>query len=130
MAKISPSISDNEKWLQCTRILLLKLHRKESSNWPMVNLIHNGSEIATWMGHSFKNKRTKLKATFLRSQHLFLNFKLQIIRLAQEHWSCMPTHLNSYFYSYTYETTYLTVVRFTKGYLFFCQFFETEKLWF
>ena len=30
-----------------------------SNNWPMVSFIHNGSEITTWMGHSFKIKSTK-----------------------------------------------------------------------
>ena len=38
--------------------------QKKSNNWPMVSFIHNGSEIATWMGHSFKNKNTKSRATF------------------------------------------------------------------
>ena len=73
MTKIYPSISDSEEWLVAMHKntidvakKLLKLHRKESNNWPMVSLTHNGSEIATWMGHSFKNKRTKSKATFLR----------------------------------------------------------------
>ena len=45
---------------------LLKLYRKKSNNWSMVSFIHNGSEIATWMGHSFKTKSTKFKETFLR----------------------------------------------------------------
>ena len=40
--------------------------KKKSNNWPMVSFIHNGSEITTWMGHSFKTKSTKSKATFLR----------------------------------------------------------------
>ena len=40
-----------------------------------------------------------------------------LIGLAQRHWSCMPTHWNSYFYSHTYEKTYLPV-QFTKGCLF------------
>ena len=46
--------------------ILEKLHRKKSNNWPMVSFIHNGSEITTWMGHSFKTKSTKSKVTFLR----------------------------------------------------------------
>ena len=66
--------------------------KKNNNNWPMVSFLHNGSEITTWMGYSFKTESTKCKATFLRQQHLFLNFKLLIIRLAQGHWSCMPTH--------------------------------------
>ena len=37
----------------------------------MVSFIHNGSGIITWMGHSFKTKNKKSKATFLR-EHLFL----------------------------------------------------------
>ena len=40
--------------------------QKKSNNWPMVSFIHNGSEITTWMGHSFKTKNTKSRATFLR----------------------------------------------------------------
>ena len=40
--------------------------QKKNNNWPMVNFIHNGSEIITWMGYSFKIKNTKSKATFLR----------------------------------------------------------------
>ena len=32
----------------------------------IVSFIHNGSKIATWMGHSFKTKSTKSKATFLK----------------------------------------------------------------
>ena len=48
------------------------VQKKKSNNWPMVSFIHNGSEIMTWMGHTFKTKSTKSKATFLRQQHLFL----------------------------------------------------------
>ena len=40
--------------------------QKNSNNWPMVSFIHNGNEITTWMGHSFKTKSTKSKATYLR----------------------------------------------------------------
>ena len=42
--------------------------QKKSNNWSMVSFIHNGSEITTCMGHSFKTKssRTKSRATFLR----------------------------------------------------------------
>ena len=48
--------------------------------------------------------------------NVFLDFKLQIIRLAKGHWSWTPTHYlpNSYLYSCTYEKTYLAV-HFTKG---------------
>ena len=59
IVKIYLSINNTEKWL-VTRIpptqlkKLLKLYRKRSNNWPMVGFIHNGSEITTWMGHSFK----------------------------------------------------------------------------
>ena len=71
IAKIYLSINNSEKWL-VTRIpptylkKRLKLLRKKSNNWPMVSFNHNGSEIITWMGHSFKTKSTKSKATFLR----------------------------------------------------------------
>ena len=37
----------------------------------MASFIHNGSEIITWMGQSFKTKSTKSKATFLRQEHIF-----------------------------------------------------------
>ena len=50
---------------------LQKLHRKRNNNWPMVSFIHNGSEITTWMGYSFKTESTKSKATFLRLEYLF-----------------------------------------------------------
>ena len=40
--------------------------KKDSNNWPMVGFIHNGSEITTWMGHSFKTKNSKSRAAFLR----------------------------------------------------------------
>ena len=40
--------------------------QKKSNNCPMVSFIHNGGEITTWMGHSFKTKSTKSKVTFLR----------------------------------------------------------------
>ena len=68
ITKIYLSINNSEKWL-VTRILptqlkrLVKLYRKKS----MVSFIHNESEITTCMGHSFKTKSTKSKATFLRS---------------------------------------------------------------
>ena len=32
----------------------------------MVSCIHNGSEIATWMGYNFKTRTTKPQAKFLR----------------------------------------------------------------
>ena len=35
----------------------------------MVSFIHNGSELTTWMGYSFKTKSTKSKA----KQHLDKN---------------------------------------------------------
>ena len=72
---------------------LLKFYRKKSNNCSMVSFIHNGSEITIWMAHNFKtkSKSTKSQAAFLRKTS-FLNFKQQIIRLAQRHWSCTPTH--------------------------------------
>ena len=30
--------------------------QKKSNNWRMVSFIYNGSEVTTWMGHSFKRK--------------------------------------------------------------------------
>ena len=47
----------------------------------MVSFIHSESEITTWIGHNFKIKRKKPKATLTS----FLNLKLRIIRLAQGH---------------------------------------------
>ena len=60
----------------------------------MVSFIHNGSEITTWMGHSFKTKtQNPTKQHFKdKSRTSFLNFKLQIISLAHGHRSCTPTH--------------------------------------
>ena len=75
---------------------VLKLHTKKRQEMAHGESLQNGSEIITWMGHSFKTKSTTHP-----EQHFyhsifkitsFLNFKLQIIRLAQEHSSCMPTH--------------------------------------
>ena len=66
--------------------------QKKSNNWPMLSFIHNSSVITTWMGYSCKTKCTKFKAKFLRQEHLFLNLKLQIIRLPEVHWSCTPAH--------------------------------------
>ena len=53
--------------------------------------IHNGSEITTRMGHRF-NTKNKIQSNIFKLTTSFLNFKLQIIRLAQRHWSFMPTH--------------------------------------
>ena len=54
---------------------LLKLHRKESNNWPMVSLIHNGSEIATWMGHNFKKKKDKIQSNIFKIATSFFEFQ-------------------------------------------------------
>ena len=64
---------------------------KGCNNWLMVSFIHNGSEITTWIGYNFKTKSTNSKPTFLRQESTFLNLELQIIRLAQGHWSYTPT---------------------------------------
>ena len=40
--------------------------QKMSSRAHREFYIHNGSEITTWMGHSFNNKNTKSRAKFLR----------------------------------------------------------------
>ena len=42
--------------------------QKRSNNWPMVSFIHDGSEITSWMEHSFKTKSTKSKAKFFRQE--------------------------------------------------------------
>ena len=71
---------------------LLKLHRKKINKWTMVSFVHNGSEIKIWMQYSFNTKSVKSEATFSRFEPTyFWNFKLQIVRLAQGHWICMPT---------------------------------------
>ena len=80
------------------------MHRNRSNNRPIVSVIHNGSEITTWMGYSFKSKSTKSKTTFLRQRISFLNLKLQIIRLAQGHWRGTTTHYNNCFYSIIFTT--------------------------
>ena len=126
------SINNSEKWL-VTRILptqlkkLLKLHRKKSNNQPMVRFSHNGSEIITWMGHSqLQNQKHKIQSNIFKTTTPYLNFKLQIIRLAQGRWCCIPTHQNSYFYSCTYEKTYLAVhIIIYQKRMFFCQFVLT-----
>ena len=95
---------------------LLKLHRKKSNNWPMVSFIHNGSEITIWVGHSFKTKSTKSRATFLKITTSFFNFKLQIIRLAQRHWK---KHLWKNIFSGSFCQR-----------VFFCHFVDRKVLWF
>ena len=40
--------------------------KKARTGPPIVSFIHNGSEIITWMGHSFKTKSIISRATFLR----------------------------------------------------------------
>ena len=40
--------------------------------------IHNGSEITTWMGHSFSTKN-KIQTNIFKIKTSILNFKLQII---------------------------------------------------
>ena len=59
----------------------------------MVSFIHHGrSEITTWMGYSFKqNQKHKNQSNIFQTGTSFLNLKLQIIRLAQGHWSRKPT---------------------------------------
>ena len=39
----------------------VEVTQKMSNKWPVVSFIHNGSEITTWTGHSFKTKRIKSK---------------------------------------------------------------------
>ena len=54
--------------------------------------INNEREVTTRMGHSFKTKKHKIQSNIFKITTSFLNLKLQIIRLAQRHWSCTPTH--------------------------------------
>ena len=90
---------------------LQKLHRKvRSKNWPMVSFIHNGSETTTWMEYSFKqNQKDKTQSNIFKIKTYFLNLKLQIIRLAQGHCNCTPTHSNRYFQSNTFEKVYYII---------------------
>ena len=41
-----------------------KVAQKKSNNWYILSLIHNGSEITTWMGYSLKTKSKKSRPTF------------------------------------------------------------------
>ena len=69
--------------------------KKKSNNWPMVSFIHNESENRTWMPKTKKpnqNQKHKILSDIFKITISFLNFKLQIIRLAQRHWSYTPTH--------------------------------------
>ena len=67
---------------------------KRSNKWPMDSFIHNGSDITTWMGYSFKIKSTiqNPNQSNIFKIRTFLNLKLQINRLTQGHWSCTSTH--------------------------------------
>ena len=62
----------------------------------MTSFISNVSETTTWIGYVFKTKgkqKIQIKAKFLRKEHLFESKgKLRVIKLAQGHWCCMPTH--------------------------------------
>ena len=58
----------------------------------MASFVYNASEITTWMGYSFKTKGKKNQSNAFKIRTTFLNFKMQIIRLAQGQWSFMPTH--------------------------------------
>ena len=44
--------------------------QKKSNKWPMVSFIHNGGEITTWMGHSFKTKKI-IQNNVFKIQRLF-----------------------------------------------------------
>ena len=59
----------------------------------MVNFIHNGTEITTWMGIASKPKaQNPTQSSIFKKRTSFMNLKLQIIRLAQGHWSFASTH--------------------------------------
>ena len=75
------------------------------------------------MASKLRAQNPKQSNIFFKIRTSFLNLKLQIIRLVQEHWICMQTHSKNYFYKYTYEKTYLAVY-FTKGC--FCQFVDRK----
>ena len=106
--------------------MLPKLHRRRSNNWTMVSFIHNGSEITTQLGWGIPSKpkpQNPKQSNIFKKRTSFLNFKAQILRLARKHWSCTSSHQDSYFYSYTYEKTYLAV-HFIKEC--FCQFVDRK----
>ena len=46
------------------------------NNRPMVSFIHNGSEITTWMGYSFKTKNIKSKTKqHFKDKNIFFESK-------------------------------------------------------
>ena len=77
---------------------LLKLYRKTSNNWSMVNFIHN----------------------------YFWNLKLQIIRLAQRHWGLRQVAKTAIFTAAPVTKTYLAA-QFTKP-CFFVNVFTEKLL--
>ena len=92
----------------------------KSNNWPMVSAKCDNNLDEVYVKTKSRNPK---QSNISKTRTSFLNLKLQIIRLTQGYWSCRPTHQNSYFYSYTFEKTYLAV-RFTKRYS--CQFIDRK----
>ena len=71
------------------------------------------------MGYSFKTKNTKSKATFVRKEYTsFCNLKLQIIRLAQGHWTLLCQLTKTAIFIATPMKKIYLAVHFTKVYLF------------
>ena len=56
----------------------------------MIGFINNRSEAVTWT--LFQNQKHKIQNNIFKIATSFLNFKLQIIALAQGHRSCKPIH--------------------------------------
>ena len=91
----------------------------------MMSFIHSGSEIATWMEHSFNQNQAKAQNPKQHKITTSFLFWIWSSKSLKGHWSCTPTHWNSCFYSYTYEKTYYLALHFTKR-CFFCQFVDRK----
>ena len=78
----------------------------------MVGFIHNGSEITTWLGHSFKTKHTKSRPTFLR-YNVFFKFQAADNSISTKKLELQANTLKLTFFSCTFERTYLAIY-FTK----------------
>ena len=93
-----------------------ELHRKKSNNWPIVSFIYNGSEITTWMGHSFKTKSPTSRATFLPC-HFKDNFFFEFHLISTSTLELYANSLKQLFLQLHLRKKKLAV-HFTKGYFF------------
>ena len=100
---------------------LLKLHRKKNNNWPMVSFIRNRSEITTRNWAQLQNQKHKIQSNVFKITS-FLNFKLQIIRLAQR-------ALELYANSLKQLATFIIVAPMKNVEKCSCQFVDRKVLW-